>query len=530
MRNAFRVVVGLVLEVMAVLAIGAEPLTIGSKAPTIEVAHWFNGKAPVRAFDDGKVYVIEFWATWCGPCVASMPHLRDLQRRHGEAITVVSVSDESPEIIEKFLDRETGDTTFREITEHYWLATDPDGSVKQDYMRAAGQQGIPTAFIVGKTGLIEWIGHPMQIDAPMAGVLSGEWDRDAYAKQMQEEKEVEARLRAIQQLVQRKQFSEAVKAVDKIFADYQSAKIRDRLAVVRRRIEQQAIDHAKNEASHQQLQTVMGLVEMAFLMRDGDADSALAILDRLLKQSQDSRVKAVLARAREKLSPDRNAALDRDEDDLQVKPVARFRFDGNADNTGTGRARFDLSNTEFVADALYLNGSYEHGGVGGGYRALCRVSEFDYQPFTVAVRFKAEEFGGAKTNLVTGGTSYRWLGLSRSNAGNLVVSFNNQRERHEIPGMMLEVDRWIVVACSVDPSRGQVLVSVDRKKPIAVELEKDFTFEVAKSSSRESDKNFGFTNYSNGQVFHGLIDEFLIYDRSLSAEEIVKVPLAPEPL
>lgn len=331
-----------------------------------------------------------------------MPHLRDLQQRHGDAITIVSVSDESPDVIEKFLERESGDTTFKEITAHYRLATDPDGSVKQDYMRAAGQQGIPTAFIVGKTGLIEWIGHPMRMDAPVAGVLSGEWDRDAYARQMREEKEVQARLQAVQQFVQRKQFSEAVKAVDELFADYQSPQIRDRLAAARRTLEQQAITHAKNEALHLQVQTV-------------------------------------------------------------------------------------------------------------------------------AVRFQAEEFGGPKTNLVTGGTSYRWFGLSRSNAGNLVVSFNNQRQRHVIPGTVLEAVRWIVVACSVDPSRGQLLVSVDRKKPIAVELGKDFAFEVAQSDSRDRDKNFGFTNYSNGQVFHGLIDEFLFYDRSLSAEEIVKVPLIPEP-
>lgn len=528
MRNAFRVVLGLGVALASVSAIAAESLTIGSKAPVIDVAHWFNGKEPVEAFDDGTVYVIEFWATWCGPCVASMPHLRDLQQRHGDAITVVSVSDESPEVIEKFLERETGETTFREITGHYWLATDPDGSVKQDYMRAAGQHGIPTAFIVGKSGLVEWIGHPMQMDAPVAGVLSGEWDRDAYAKQMREEKEVEIRLQAVQRLIQQKRFSEAVKAVDRILADNLPPQMQDRLAAARRKLEQQALDHAKKEASQLHVQTVTGLVDMAFLMRDGDADAALAALDRLMKQSSDPRVRAVLARAREKMSPERNAAVDRIEDELQVKPVARFRFDGNAENTGTGSDRFELSNTEFVADALYLNGSYENGGDGTGYRASCRVAGFDYQPFAVAVRFKAEEFGGSKTNLVTGGTSYRWFGLSRSHAGNLVVTFNNQRERHVIPGTMLEADCWIVVACSVDPSRGQLLVSVDRKEPIAVKLGEDFGFVVAESDSRDRDKTLDFTNYSNGQVFHGLIDELLFYDQPLSAEELVRVPLQPE--
>ena len=50
-------------------------------------------------------------------------------------------------------------------------------------MQAAGQNGIPTAFLVGKTGLIEWIGHPMTMDKPLAQVVAGDWDRSAFAEQ-----------------------------------------------------------------------------------------------------------------------------------------------------------------------------------------------------------------------------------------------------------------------------------------------------------------------------------------------------------
>jgi len=75
---------------------------------------------------------------------------------------VVSVSDEDLETVKGFLEEESGDKTFAEITRNYCLTTDPDGSVYEDYMKAANQQGIPTAFIVGKSGLVEWIGHPME--------------------------------------------------------------------------------------------------------------------------------------------------------------------------------------------------------------------------------------------------------------------------------------------------------------------------------------------------------------------------------
>jgi hypothetical protein len=71
--------------------------------------------------------------------------------------------------------------TFGELTGQYCLTTDPDRSNHTNYMKAAGQNGIPCAFVVGKDGFIEWIGHPMSIDRPLANIIEGNWDRDAFA-------------------------------------------------------------------------------------------------------------------------------------------------------------------------------------------------------------------------------------------------------------------------------------------------------------------------------------------------------------
>lgn len=211
-------------------------LSIGSAAPPIDIAHWFHQKEPVAAFEAGKVFVVEFWATWCGPCVASMPHLRDLQEKHGNDICVISVSDEPPETIEQFLDREHGETTFREVTSKYWLATDPDGSVKRDYMTAADQRGIPTAFIVGKTGEIEWIGHPMQIDDALACILAGEWDRDAYAKQMEEKEEVSRQLRLVYEKVRQNKPADALPMLERLVAQAPSPEARAMYEAAQRRV------------------------------------------------------------------------------------------------------------------------------------------------------------------------------------------------------------------------------------------------------------------------------------------------------
>jgi thiol-disulfide isomerase/thioredoxin len=210
------VVVVLVLCVCS--AAFADRLSIGDKAPPVEIEHWISEKAPITEFEPGKVYVIEFWATWCGPCVASIPHLRDLQEKHGDAITVISVSDEPLTAIEPFLERVHEGTTFGEITKAYWLATDPDGSVKESYMRAAGQNGIPCAFIVGKTGEIEWIGHPMRIDDPVAKVLAGTWDRAVYEREQAERTAFLHKLGQATQLTKKQDFSGAQAAVEAILA------------------------------------------------------------------------------------------------------------------------------------------------------------------------------------------------------------------------------------------------------------------------------------------------------------------------
>ena len=63
----------------------AQTLGPGSKAPNLDIKTWFKG-SPVKSFEKGKVYVVEVWATWCGPCIASMPHISELARNNKDEI------------------------------------------------------------------------------------------------------------------------------------------------------------------------------------------------------------------------------------------------------------------------------------------------------------------------------------------------------------------------------------------------------------------------------------------------------------
>ena len=205
----------------------AQDLTIGSKAPKLDIEHWVsngNGKfKPVKEFETGKVYVVEFWATWCGPCVMSMPHLAATQEKYAEkGVQLISVSDEDLETVEGFLkrqvknaDKDDTENTYGKLTSVYCLTTDPDKSVNADYMEAAGQNGIPTCFIVGKSGQIEWIGHPMEMDEPLEKVVGDSWDRATYLAKFKKDQQFGLLMTKVSRPMQTGNIKAALKILDK---------------------------------------------------------------------------------------------------------------------------------------------------------------------------------------------------------------------------------------------------------------------------------------------------------------------------
>jgi thiol-disulfide isomerase/thioredoxin len=146
-------------------------LKVGDPAPALKVDKWIKGDS-VNGFDKGKVYVVEFWATWCPPCRTSIPHLTELQHKYKDVVFIgvdgneraaSTGTDNRVATIEKFV-KEQGDKM------DYRVAYDSNGSAVKPFMDAAGQEGIPTAFLINGEGKIAWIGHPMELEGPLAKV------------------------------------------------------------------------------------------------------------------------------------------------------------------------------------------------------------------------------------------------------------------------------------------------------------------------------------------------------------------------
>ena len=156
----------------------APTLKLGDSAPKLAASKWVQGE-PVNGFQNGTAYIVEFWATWCGPCKTSIPHLNELHTKFQSKGLVVIGQDcweREESKVEPFL-KEMGDKMTYRVALDTKKDSNDRGTMAVTWMQAAGRNGIPSAFIVDKTGKIAWIGHPMKLnDEILDSILAGTWD------------------------------------------------------------------------------------------------------------------------------------------------------------------------------------------------------------------------------------------------------------------------------------------------------------------------------------------------------------------
>ncbi|MFD0893568.1 redoxin family protein [Luteolibacter ambystomatis] len=146
-------------------------LKTGDPAPKIQVSAWAQGDE-VKEFEGDKVYIVEFWATWCGPCVASIPHINDIQKKYKDKGLVVIGQNlgEDKKTVTDFIKQMGGKMGYRVTVDD----KSDGGWMGKHWLTAAGQNGIPCAFVVNKKGSIAYIGHPMSLKEEVLEKLLGE--------------------------------------------------------------------------------------------------------------------------------------------------------------------------------------------------------------------------------------------------------------------------------------------------------------------------------------------------------------------
>lgn len=122
-----------------------ERAAVGSPAPfTFTLKNLDGADVPLESFK-GKVVLINFWATWCGPCKAEIPDLAELQREHGDNLAVVGIV-----VLDSFGEKVR--TMAAELGVNYPVL---DGNDNADLERAYGPMwGLPTSVVIGRDGRV----------------------------------------------------------------------------------------------------------------------------------------------------------------------------------------------------------------------------------------------------------------------------------------------------------------------------------------------------------------------------------------
>lgn len=134
---------------------GQENLNLGEKAPGINITEWI-ANVPENKDLGNKFKVLEFWTTWCGPCLGAVPHMNELAKEFGDEILFLSITNESPEKVNRTLKRMEFLST---------VVTDQTSYTQQEYGDGKSEYtALPMTVLIDDKNIIKWIGQPQMLD------------------------------------------------------------------------------------------------------------------------------------------------------------------------------------------------------------------------------------------------------------------------------------------------------------------------------------------------------------------------------
>ena len=116
----------------------------GKKGPKYEFGTYLSATKPDLK---GKIVVVDYWATWCGPCRELIPEMNTWSKKFAKDVVFIGLSDEAPDLVKGFMANTKMD---------YFIATDPEAKMKGQL----GVEGIPHVMVVTPDGIVRWQGWP----------------------------------------------------------------------------------------------------------------------------------------------------------------------------------------------------------------------------------------------------------------------------------------------------------------------------------------------------------------------------------
>lgn len=144
-------------------------LKVGNKAPEIHITDWI-ANVPEQKELKGKYIFLEFWATWCGPCLQALPHLHELQQEFAsDSVAFVSLTYEEPAKVKRLLQLKPMSSMVVSDQSKTTLAN------FDNYIEGKNFKEIPMTVLIDKWGVVQWVGSPSRITRDvMTRFLRGE--------------------------------------------------------------------------------------------------------------------------------------------------------------------------------------------------------------------------------------------------------------------------------------------------------------------------------------------------------------------
>lgn len=281
---------GLLAAALAIFpAAQAADLMPGKKAPEIKSALWVKGK-PFKSFSESEFTVVEFWATWCGPCIDAIPHVTELAKKHKGKVAFYGMNvwegegDVTPQVKE-FVSKMGAKMDYN-------VGMDTkEGHMAEKWMTAANQNGIPASFVINKEGTVLWIGHPMDLEGVLDQAISGKFDLQKSIKDFETAEAKQAK------------FEEFAAKIDEAVTLYASGKKEEGLKKLEA-IDDEGDEQMKAMKENAKVQMFFPFIDeltayVDSLIKEGKAEngSKLVELSFMLKKEHSDKHKALVARA-----------------------------------------------------------------------------------------------------------------------------------------------------------------------------------------------------------------------------------------
>ncbi|NII29513.1 TIGR03435 family protein [Pseudoflavitalea sp. X16] len=147
---------------------------VGEKAPGLQLSEVVQGPALNTISLEklkGKIVVLEFWTTWCGPCVAAFPHINELVEKYKDKpVVFIAVTTDDNKVLMSSL-KEKATRVLHNRPLNTWVVVDAEGALTRNRYKIAAY---PTTVLINQEGNLDAVTRPFSLkEAALNNLLAG---------------------------------------------------------------------------------------------------------------------------------------------------------------------------------------------------------------------------------------------------------------------------------------------------------------------------------------------------------------------